>query len=138
VLKAQPHYAVAYTSAITKNKKKQKLIKTQQNKKQPRTEKTQKIRNLIWNEKLTKNRLLDYLSKINVKEEGFFGVGDLNTILLDRIGDVDVVNSFCDCFHWCVVCVCVREREKDSGEKWETETLIKSMFPKSLFVFVDL
>jgi len=50
----------------------------------------------------------EYLGEIDVEEEGLFGVGDLNAILLVRIGDVDVVHSLCDCFHCCVT---VRKQE---------------------------
>lgn len=40
-----------------------------------------------------------YLSEINVEEEGFLGVGDLNPVLLVRIGDVHVIHSLCNLFH---------------------------------------
>jgi len=45
-----------------------------------------------------------YFGEINIEEEGFFGVRNLNAILLIRIGvvviNVDVVNSFCYSFHF--------------------------------------
>ena len=41
------------------------------------------------------------LSEINVEKQGFFGIGDLNPILLVGIdGQVDVVDSLGDFFHF--------------------------------------
>lgn len=46
------------------------------------------------------NRKEWYLGEINIEEKGLFGIGDLNAILLKRIGrDVDIVNSLCYPFH---------------------------------------
>ena len=41
-----------------------------------------------------------YLGKIDVKEEGLFGVGDLDAVLLVKwIGDVEVVHCLRDSLH---------------------------------------
>lgn len=123
VLRAQPHYAVAYTSAKNKNKNK---LTTKLNKINRMPYKIKQVR-------ITENihefdierETNEYLGEIDVEEERLFGVGDLNAILLVRIRDVDVVHSLCDCFHCC--CVTVRKQEHQHAAE---ETLINQMLPQ--------
>lgn len=48
------------------------------------------------------NIIMGYLGKIDIEEEGFLGVGDLNTVtfLGIHIVDVNLLNSFSYGFHF--------------------------------------
>lgn len=49
---------------------------------------------------LKPERGFEYLGELDVEKDRLLGVGDLDSVLLVKIGDVDVVDSFHDLLHF--------------------------------------